>query len=475
MIGPAWKSWLIPCLGLLLLAGGLRFYRLGDWSLAGDETATFEEVDSLLTHPPTVLKDQIDSLPRLIPLAHGTLFVGYQLFGRSDFGCRVLPALLGAMNVALLYLLLRGPLGEMPALASALFFALWPEHIFHSQENRFYIPAEFISSLCMASGALAAQRRSLGWMAIACLSAFLAILFHTTLGLLQIGLVISFTVANIWDHRPGAWFLLGLILVTSIGSRFLFTGYLMPIYRSWNFGSGWGYGPIQAVLASVVQLGLPVVLLAMLGAIFAIHERSPQGYYWVVWAGLWATVCLFLPRMMIYQPSYAFAFAPPVCVLAGLAVARIYEALKPVAPVAAVAWFGLVFLLNAPSVLSHYVDGSRHDFRSAAWYVADHFREGDRIAAISPALLSYYTPICHDAIPLTSWHPQPDLEAAAAKPGRLWIVLGSSRSGKGQELTRWLSEHARLRAQFRKTRLDYYEYSVEVYLRPASTGNDSSR
>jgi hypothetical protein len=455
----------------------MRFYRLGDWSLAGDETATFEEVDSLLTHRPAELKNQIDSLPRLIPLAHGSLAVGYTLFGRSEFGCRTLPALLGSLNVALFYLLLRGSLGTLPALTSALFVALWPEHIFHSQENRFYIPAELMSSLCMATGALAAQRHSLGWMAIACLSAFLAVLFHTTLGLLQVGLVISFTVANVWDHRPGAWFLLGAILVTSLASRFLFTGYLMPIYRSWNFGSGWGYGPVQAVLASVVQLGLPATILAMLGALFAIQERSAQGCYWVVWAGLWFTVCLFLPQMMIYQPSYAFAFAPPICVLAGVAVARIYEMLKPVAPIAAAGWFCLVFLLNAPSVVSHYIDGSRHDFRSAALYIADHFQEGDRIAATSPALLSYYAPVCRGAIPLTSWHPQPDLEATAAKPGRLWIVLGSSRSGKGEELTQWLSKHAQLQAEFRKMRLDYYDYEVEVYLRPApgAASSDATR
>ena len=142
MIRLAWRSWLVPCLGLLVLAGGMRFYRLGNWSLAGDETATFEEVDSLLTHRPADLNNQIDSLPRLIPLAHGALAIGYNLFGRSDFGCRALPALLGSLNLALLYLLLRGPLGALPPLTSALFVALWPEHIFHSQENRFYIPAE---------------------------------------------------------------------------------------------------------------------------------------------------------------------------------------------------------------------------------------------------------------------------------------------------------------------------------------------
>src|SRR3954451_8008525 len=100
-----WLSWLTPVLGLLLLAGGLRFYRLGEWSLAGDETATFEEVDSLFQRLPAASNGQIDNLPRLIPLAHATLDLGYQAFGRSEWGCRVLPALLGTLNVGLFYLL----------------------------------------------------------------------------------------------------------------------------------------------------------------------------------------------------------------------------------------------------------------------------------------------------------------------------------------------------------------------------------
>ena len=182
--------------------------------------------------------------------------------------------------------------------------------------------------------------------------------------------------------------------------------------------------------------------------------------------------------MMVYQPSYAFAFAPPICVLGGLAVARIYERLKPFAPVSAMAWIGLVVLMSVPSVVSNYFDGSRHDFRSAVWYVADHFQAHDRVAGMSTGVLSYYHPIFHDALPLTAWDPVPDLETAAAKPGRLWIVISSGRSGKPEALTRWLAEHSRLEAQFRQKRLDYYDYIVEVYLRPATTAastNNSSQ
>jgi hypothetical protein len=460
------SRWVIPLVGLLFLAGTLRFYRLGDWSLAGDETASFEEVDSLFQHSPAALNKQIDTLPKLIPLAHATLHFGYLIFGRSEWGSRALPAILGSVGVGLFYLLLAGPLGRLPALATAIFVALWPEHLFHSQENRFYIPAELVASLCMAAGGIAAHRRSLAWMIAACLLSLLAIFFHTTLALLQIGLVISFTVASLWDGRRGAWHLLGAVLLTAVASRFLFTGYLMPIYRTWNSGSGWGYGPIQASLSSIAQLGLPVVLLAALGGFFAICERSPQGFYWLVWGGLWIVVSVCLPFMMVYQPSYAFSFAPAMCVLAGLGVARVYERLRPGSPIVAAAWLGLVFLLNAPSVLSHYVDGSRHDFRAAAWYVADHFQDHDRIASMSTGVLCYYSPLFHSTTPLTAWDLLPDLKAATARPGRVWIVIATGRSGMSADLTRWLCDHARLEARFRQRRFDYYDFEVEVYLRP---------
>jgi Dolichyl-phosphate-mannose-protein mannosyltransferase len=468
MSSRTWFTWLLPCFALLLLAGSLRLFRLGDWSLAGDETATFNEVDSLLTNPPVTPKGPIDYLPRLIPLAHGTLWVGYELFGRSEFGCRLLPALLGSVNVVLLYSLLRKPLGLMPALAAALLAALWPEHLLHSQENRFYIPAECAATLCMGCGAQAAYKRSLGWMLGACIAAIAAVLVHTTLGLLQIGLVVGFTVATVVDRRPPPWALLGLILTTALATRLLFVSYLMPIYKTWNADSGWGYGPIQSAFASVAQVGIPTLLLACLGTIFVTRERCAQGFYWLTWVGLWVAVSLFLPLVMVYQPSYAFAFATPVLVLAGLGAARVYERLQPAAPAAALGWIVLVFLLNTTSVLSHYADGSRHDFRSAAWYLADHFRPGDRVAAMSPAVLSYYTPVCREAMPVAGWNPLPDVEAQAAKPGRLWIVISSGRSGKPEPLAQWLAQHAQLQKQFRKKRLDYYDYVVEVYLRPAA-------
>src|SRR6516225_6156858 len=78
---------------VVMLAGFLRFHRLGDWPFAGDEILTFPEVDSLFEGPSVSTIEQKDRLPRLIPLGYLVQYLDYQLFGRDEYGSRVLIAL----------------------------------------------------------------------------------------------------------------------------------------------------------------------------------------------------------------------------------------------------------------------------------------------------------------------------------------------------------------------------------------------
>src|SRR6266849_947728 len=92
-------SFLAIALGLGLLAGGLRFYRLGDWPFYGDELSTFAEVDSLFGNEEVSQYSQGYRLPRLIPVGNFVHFLDYSWFGRDEFGSRVLMAVLGTLQV----------------------------------------------------------------------------------------------------------------------------------------------------------------------------------------------------------------------------------------------------------------------------------------------------------------------------------------------------------------------------------------
>ena len=55
---------------LISFAGTLRFYRLGDWPFAGDETATLSEERSLFAGGDLSGDDQTYRLARVIPLSY---------------------------------------------------------------------------------------------------------------------------------------------------------------------------------------------------------------------------------------------------------------------------------------------------------------------------------------------------------------------------------------------------------------------
>src|SRR5262249_32791328 len=141
------------------------------------------------------MTSQRDRLPRLIPLGYYVHYLDYQLFGRDEFGSRVLMAILGTASVAILFLALDTTLGRPTALAAAILMALWPEHLFQSQQTRFYITAQFFALLSMVAGAHALSRRSALLTFLACLAALAAILSHTLQGLLLPGLLLAVSTA----------------------------------------------------------------------------------------------------------------------------------------------------------------------------------------------------------------------------------------------------------------------------------------
>jgi hypothetical protein len=449
---------------LFLLAGALRFSRLGAWPFAGDETATFDETDSLFKKSTASPESQIDRLPRMVPLAHSVHQLGYVLFGRNEFGSRVMPALLGTLTVLVIFLALQRPMGRPTALATALLVAVWPEHLFQSQQNRFYMTTWFFSSLCLLAGSWALEKRSAFLVLLACLAAFAAVLCHTLQIVLLGGLFLGILTSALAEKRPMPWSLLATVALAGLGIVCFVFWYVVPLGRGWNTGEGWGYGTSRSLLGSLSQVGWPTVILAALGALTVVKERTAQGWYWLTAAATWFAAGFVLPPFVRYHPSYVFPMALGVFVLAGSAVGSIYECLQRRGQVIACAWMFAACALNLPGLVSHFRDGSRYDYRTAARYVAEHWRPGDRIAATSPGLLAYYAPVCDQAVGISSWDPLPGVRELSDAPGRLWIVLRVGRGGHPEPVRKWLRTHCRQELEVRKPRFDYYDYIVEVYL-----------
>jgi hypothetical protein len=454
-------------IALTILAGLLRFHDLGVWPFSGDETATLEE-EGILFHarsaPPG---GQAYRLPHLIPASYLLLHLSHPIFGLDEWGSRVVAAVLGTLCVALVFVLLDGSMSRPTAIAAALIVALLPQHVAHSQENRFYMVAAFLSFGCLLFGSRIVPGRRAGWYAICtCCLALVGVLAHTLLAILLPLVFVAMCAGAHAERRPLTHAMWIPFALSFLALAIFLGGYVRPLAHGWNQGETWGYSPLHALLGSIAMLGWPMALLAVVGFLLMLRNRSAQTWYWMVCASGWCIASLIFPLFVVYHDEYVFPLVLGGIVVAAYAIAMIHELLLPRGPVAAWAWLGLICLANLPGLASHYVDGSRRDDRSAADYVRGHWLPGDRVTGYAMGLFRYYSRgCCEPQIPL-SIGSVAELEQLGSSGGRLWIVLENTRWGLDPPTQRWLFDCAVHKFSVGGRRFDEAEFKVEVYVTP---------
>ncbi|MDR2641186.1 MAG: glycosyltransferase family 39 protein [Planctomycetaceae bacterium] len=483
---------------LILSAGTLRFYNLGTWSFGYDELFTILETKVFFGETPvpdeylcggTVKPEdtQYYRLPRLLFASYTVHWLGYQLFGEDEFGSRFLMAILGTLNVGVIFLLAQPLIGFAGALILALLVMLLPEHILHSQCNRFYIQSFLLVSVVILLGAKVAVRRSLTavfWLGV---FAIVMVLSNSLSGIIWGGVVIGICVQigstlnsnqTLFSGKEGK-----IILVLTAWSVVLlgiFVFHIVPLAVSWNDSSSWGYTPLHAAMAFVNMLGWSLFLFAILGAGVALLNL--QGYgncYWLTLVMVSGVSVFLLPLKIIYNPFYGFLFIFPFLITASIFIREIYLfLLQPIVSdvrakfhlrfILAVFWVIIAIFMNFPSFISYYQDGNRPDHRAAFQYVAEHWEDGDCLTGFLMGTAQYYIPDKTPRIPLrtenTAERLQTILDQEIDGNNRLWIVLHSSRGGLDHQLRQWLSEHAIFKKIITKKRFDYAENNVEIFL-----------
>jgi uncharacterized membrane protein len=147
-------------IGILLLAFGLRLYRIGAQSLWNDEGTSVALAARDLAAVTQGAANDIHP-----PLYYYLLHVWMALFGNSELAVRSLSALLGTLVVLLVFALgsLLAALGRhdgrRTGLLAALFAALSPFQVYYSQEARMYILTAFLG----AASVYAFLRLLSGW------------------------------------------------------------------------------------------------------------------------------------------------------------------------------------------------------------------------------------------------------------------------------------------------------------------------
>lgn len=452
-------------ISIFVFAVAIRFYKLGEWPFVPDEIATIEE-ESLLFGRSEIPNDhQYYRLPKIIPLAYLLHHIDYSMFGSDELGSRVIPALMSSICVLVIFLMINPLKGLPTAVATSLIFAVWPSHVSLSQQNRYYAAAAFFSTICLLAGAYVADRRSIKMCFIACLALVAAVLCNTLTGAF-LGIVLVGIIGGSFAERqnpPGVPIM--IMGITAIGLLLLYWHYLRPLITGWNEGAECGYSVTHAILGSVNLIGWPTAVLGSAGTLFLLTQRSAQNWYWIASILGCAVATVLLPMFFVFSPYHILPFSVSVVCVAGFFVGAQYEILSRKSRWVGIIWIIVPILLSLPSLLSHYRDGSRCDYRTAAHYVEEHWLGGDRVTAPSIGLFRHYAPNLQPSIAL-AWGSLTlkQLSQLAMEPGRLWIVLESFRGGLNIELRRWLGANCTYEFRVQAKRFDYHEQTVEVFL-----------
>jgi mannosyltransferase len=515
-----WAEWLI--LGLiLLLALGLRCYRLDGQSLWADEG---NSAALALRSLSTITRDAAHDIHP--PLYYYLLHFWVGLFGNSEVALRSLSVLAGTALVLVTYLLGRELFSRRTALIAAFLASFSPFQIYYSQETRMYILVSLWAALAIlffVKGIKTWAQAGGGWSRVIPL----------------LSLYVCFTTAALYTHYfaftvplvTNLAYALGMIVYPRLRRLRTLTAWagaqlaIVVLYLPWLRLAGGQLTTWPAVsesfdlsflaqeLLRIFSLGLsveprttPVVLafglLLLLGALpFVLWRR---GWAWPeplprprLAALVFTLLYLCLPILIMYvlslsRPAYDPKFLLLVTPAFHLLLARGIggEWLCPEAegrPVMVARWAVVAALLlfvvgtSVPSLRNYYFNTkyARDDYRGIANYISAAGREGDAVILNAPGqmdIFSYYYQGDLPVYPLPGQRPLDEakteeaLERIVAQHRHLYVLFwGTVESDPGRFIEGWLDERTfkALDSWFGNVRLAVYavplaEVSAEI-------------
>lgn len=464
--------WAALPIAALLLALGLRLYRIDAQSLWNDEGTSVAVASRDLA---TITRDAAGDIH---PPLYYWLLAGWQrLAGTSELAVRSLSALLGVALVALIFSLgrLLGPPGaSWTAPAAAALAAINPFLVVYAQEARMYTLLALWAALAFYAAlrwlAPRPGERSRAWGLVYLLAAAAGLYTHYAFPLVLAAANLAVLLALLLrPDRREAWGRLGAWLVLQAGALLLFVPWLPVALRQLGTWPG---------------VEEPVELLAALTRITQILVTGPAAAPWreVSWILLLALLVYFprrggrldarvaggalilwlvVPAVLIlalglYKEAYLkflIVTGPAYCLLAGRLVGGMLASRR-------LGGFGLAAVMAVLVVASslhglgdYYTDPAyaRDDYRGMAAYLEAVGRPGDAVVLNAPGqqeVFAYYYDGDLPVYPLPRQRPadpedtRATLQALARPGGRVFALLwATDESDPGRLVEGWLEEH----------------------------------
>jgi uncharacterized membrane protein len=464
------KSWL-PLGVIVLLATLLRFYQLGTESLWVDEMLSIGDTQRL---------NELLTLPYVRPF-YFVLLAGWMQLGTSDVWLRGLSVILGIASVFLTYQLGHRLVGEATGQIAALFMALSPLFINHSQEIRMYTLVSFLSLAGTLALSYALERPTFANLAVwtAARTALLITnvntvlivlpdllivcwtyrqkirtLFHFAIGFAVTGLFFlppfwALTFGGVSEEfmsdQVGDYSKPGLLQVVGMITQFVVYWPLRYLLESNQISLGKGELGDASLLSGLLATqgltllfyaGFTALLCGLLGlALMAVltKHRSEHLVWLVAWALIpaIATFVLSYLQSSIWFPRYLMFIAPYFLILVAGGFMVIWNWRKP----AAIAIVAAYLIAVSGGLKDYYTTLYRNDWQGVAEFIQQNEQPEDVIVYYSvqrffnQSLPRYYKgsaplyPINKpSADSLSAADIQQELGSLPTVESRLWVV-----------------------------------------------------
>lgn len=451
---------------ITLFALALRFYRLGDWSLSGDEAFTLAFSTDGFTWR--------DLRPLAFALNH---YIAIPLFGSTDFALRFFPALFGVAAVPLVGGLTWAAYGRTAAIFTALLIAFTPGLIGHSQFARYYMQSFTLTAVVPVSAMLYVRTRRPRWLVIGALCLVAGCMMVPSSAFILPGLAAWLLLARreILGERGLAWIrerralVIGAVIALTTLAVFAALQVRAAYMVDELATEGVRYSSAaQVVLGTLAVLTLPVTLLVPVGLVLAYRDqRLSRSERWLLpcWTiGSALTFAAAFPFIAI-GATHVVSVLAGAFAAAGVALGEFWDATRP--RVVALAAVACLLLPGTRDLVSYYADGNRLDYRGAAQLLQQLQREQPaRVLAQGHGNLDRYAPELRSEelvfIPDSlRWLD----DSTRREPVRLLLTehRRGLDAGDSEPLVLRILASCALKQRISRDRLDYYVNAVHVF------------
>ncbi|MCB0207874.1 MAG: glycosyltransferase family 39 protein [Anaerolineae bacterium] len=376
-------------IGITLLAGALRFYKLGEWSFWVDEVITINNASTKFGN---------GFLPnQLVPLSLMLIAPTLNILGVSEWSARLIPTLIGTISIPILYFPIRRIFNPTTALATVLLLAVSPWHIFWSQNARyvstlilfftlallfFYIGLEedrpWLLGLSLVFIGLAAWERLFALSFVAIILFYIIAIkllpFEQPPGLrlryfgwiIPVGIVITLLVAATLLMNPGLW-----------AERFFWAKNSDPMALGKEFTK---------------LITLPIICIGGLATLYLLSQKHRASLLLGAAAIIPIFVIMVFSLFQLVDIRYAVVSLTSWFILAGLAISELSRERSKAVAILTVGVLLILMLAPLEKDRAYYQHehGNRADWRSALAYIVERRQPGELVVTMKPPLYTYY-------------------------------------------------------------------------------------